>query len=61
MTIFTRMELAVHRLRKAKLPRTGSTGRNKIARRLREIQARRSEANDLSEVAVRKYIATDRG
>ena len=55
------MELAVHRLRETKLPRAESLDRNKIKRRLREVQARRSELNDLFEVAVQKYIATDRG
>jgi len=59
--VSTRMELAVHRLRETKLPRAESLDRNKIKRRLREVQARRSELNDLFEVAVQKYIATDRG
>jgi hypothetical protein len=58
---FPRMELAVHPPLKTILPRTESTDRNKIERRLREIQARRSEANDPFEVAVQEYIATDRG
>ncbi len=46
----------MHPLRKTKLSRTRSKGRNKIERRLREIQTRRFEANALFEVAVQSTL-----
>jgi hypothetical protein len=51
------MELAVHRLRKTKLQRAEPSDCNEIERP----QARRSEVNDLFEVALQWHIATGRG